>query len=143
MQYWHLPTVNSSTDKLHDREPGADAPRVESVGRGKPQVLFSHPECRAILVQLQAHERLGDHAVRQRAVVEVVTGRVRMECGSDQTECPAGSLVCLDPGERHAVYALEDSQLLLVLAPWAEADQEHLPRNATAAQGEQPVPPST
>ncbi len=138
MQYWHLPSVDSSTDKQHEREAGADAPRVETRGRSKPQVLFSHPECRAVLIDLVADERMDDHAVRERAVIEVISGRVTFDVGGMLTDCPQGSLVCLEPGERHAVHAHEDARLLLLLAPWRASshahDPERLPRNATATE---------
>ena len=46
MKRWHLPTLEPSSDKRSKREPGADAPRVPSVGTQKPRVLFSSAECR-------------------------------------------------------------------------------------------------
>ena len=138
MQHWHLPSIGSSTDKKHAREAGADAPRVETIGRSKPQVLFSHPECRAVLIDLASDERMADHVVRERAVIEVVSGRVSFDVGGVLTDCVQGSLVCLEPGERHAVHAHEDARLLLLLAPWRESphahDPERLPRNATATE---------
>lgn len=137
MQHWHLPSVDSSTDKQHDRAQGPDAPRIKSSGRSKPQVLFSHPECRAVLVDLASGESMDDHVVRERAVIEVVVGRVSFDLDGVLTDCEQGSLVCLEPGERHAVHAREDSRLLVLLAPWRKSnhahDPERLPRNATAA----------
>ena len=67
-------------------------------------------------------------------------GRVAIEASGERAECSAGTLVAFDRGERHSVQALDDSVLLLVLAPWparehyaeAEAAQpQHLPRNAS------------
>jgi quercetin dioxygenase-like cupin family protein len=129
-----------STDKLHDREPGSDAPRVATVGRSKPRVLFSDRECRAVVVDLRAGEEMGDHAVHERAVIEVVSGRIAITSGAETVECESSTLINLDPGEHHAVRALGDSQLLLLLAPWPaekgsaepEPDPRHLPRNAVA-----------
>ena len=132
MQHWYLPSINS-TDKQHPRERGADAPRVES-DTPKPQVLFSHPECRAVVIPLAAGGSMDDHVVRQRAIVTTVTGHVTFRTAEGEVDCPAGSVVDLEPGERHAVDAHEDSRLLLVLAPWRDQtrDPDHLPSNATA-----------
>jgi quercetin dioxygenase-like cupin family protein len=82
---------------------------------------------------------MGDHHVRERAVVHVVSGRVSIGVGGTPLECGAGSLVAFEPGESHSVEALEDARLLLILAPWPAAehytddeasDAQHLPANA-------------
>ena len=83
---------------------------------------------------------MGDHHVRERAVVEVISGRVSIEAAAKTVECEAGTLVTFDPGEHHALRGLEDARLLLTLAPWpavghnsaSEAPHDqHLPANAT------------
>lgn len=99
------------------------------------------------MVELGRGEAMGDHQVRERAVVEVVAGRVSVEASGETAECAAGTLVVFEPGERHGVRALEDAVLLLVLAPWpapkhydaAEGAQaQHLPPNASV--GPSPAP---
>ena len=111
-----------------------------------PRVLFSSPECRAVVIDLQRGDELGDHQVRERAVVEVVAGRVSIESSGETAECESGTLVTFDPGEHHSVHAITDARLLLLLAPWpaathnTEAEEEHdqhLPANAVA----DPIPP--
>jgi quercetin dioxygenase-like cupin family protein len=140
MRHWNLPTIAGSSDKRSVHAPGADAPRVPSVGRQKPRVLFSSPECRLIVLDLQTGESLADHRVRERAVIEVVSGRVVMESAGGIVECPAGTLVTFEPGERHALRGLEDTRMLLMLAPWPALGHnaatetphdQHLPANAT------------
>ena len=110
-----------------------------------PRVLFSYPECRAVVIDLQGGEELGEHHVRERAVVEVIAGRVSIASGEETVECNAGTLLTFDPGEHHTVWALDDAQLLLLLAPWpatnhnTEPGKEHrqqLPANALA----EPIP---
>ena len=101
MKRWHLPTLEASSDKRTAREPGADAPRVPSAGAQKPRVLFSSPECRLIALDLDAGQELSDHDVRERAVVQVISGRVAIDASGDTVECEAGTLVTFDPGERH------------------------------------------
>jgi quercetin dioxygenase-like cupin family protein len=141
MKRWHLPTLEASSDKRTEREPGADAPRVPSVGAQKPRVLFSSPECRLVALDLRSGEDLPDHHVRERAVVQVISGRVAIDASGEIVECEAGTLVTFDPGEHHAVRGLDDARLLLMLAPWPAAGQnvateetvdQHLPANATA-----------
>ena len=104
-----------------------------------PRVLFSAPECRVVVVDLASGEKVGDHRVRERALVEVVSGRVVIESSGETAECDAGTLVTFDPGEEHRVHALSEARLLLMLAPWpaaehyTEAEQsrgDHLPANA-------------
>ena len=140
MQRWNLSSLAGSSDKLHAREAGADAPRVASVDRQKPRVLFSSPECRLVVLDLARGEDMSDHQVRERAVLEVISGRVSVTTDGETVECDAGTLVTFDPGERHSLRGLEDARLLLVLAPWpapghndsAESTHEqHLPANAS------------
>jgi quercetin dioxygenase-like cupin family protein len=141
MKRWHLPTLDASSDKRTAREPGADAPRVPSVGAQKPRVLFSSPECRLVALDLRSGEHLPDHHVRERAVVQVISGRVAIDASGETVECDTGTLVTFDPGERHALRGLDDARLLLMLAPWPaaghkvateEPEDQHLPANATA-----------
>ena len=141
MRRWHLPTLEPSSDKRTAREPGADAPRVPSVGAQNPRVLFSSPECRLVALDLRSGEHLPDHHVRERAVVQVISGRVAIDASGETVECDTGTLVTFDPGERHALRGLDDARLLLMLAPWPaaghkvateEPEDQHLPANATA-----------
>jgi quercetin dioxygenase-like cupin family protein len=131
MKRWHLPTLEPSSDKRTAREPGAEAPRVPSVGAQQPRVLFSSPECRLIALDLGAGEALPEHHVRERAVVQVIYGRVAIDSSGETAECEAGTLVTFDPGERHAVRGLDDARLLLTLAPWPAADQNKTRKNHT------------
>ncbi len=141
MKRWHLPTLEASSDKRTEREPGADAPRVPSAGAQKPRVLFSSPECRLVALDLRAGEELPDHHVRERAVVQVISGRVAIDASGETAECQTGTLVTFDPGERHTLRGLDNARLLLILAPWpatahnpaaGEPEDQHLPANATA-----------
>jgi quercetin dioxygenase-like cupin family protein len=141
MKRWHLPTLEASSDKRTAREPGADAPRVPSPGAQKPRVLFSSPECRLIALDLGTGEELAEHHVRERAVVQVISGRVTIDASGETAECETGTLVTFDPGERHALHGFDDARLLLTLAPWPAAGQkvateepadQHMPVNATA-----------
>jgi quercetin dioxygenase-like cupin family protein len=85
----------------------------------KPAVLRSDDgAARAIAINLPAGEALQDHEVYEHAWLHVHMGRVEVEVDGTTTPAPAGFLAHFDPHERHEVRAVEDSHLLLVLAPW-------------------------
>jgi quercetin dioxygenase-like cupin family protein len=106
-----VPWYGAGVDRWH-------LPSVEATGKREPRVLFSTSACRAVVIDLSAGEVMGDHQVRERAVLEVVSGRVSLDVDGQEAECEPGTLATFAPGERHAVRALEDSRVLLLLAPW-------------------------
>ena len=80
-----------------------------------PVVLHSaRGEARSILIALPAGEELQDHQVHERAYVVVVDGEVDLA----GTIGGPGLAAVFDPNERHAVKAVSDARLLVVLAPW-------------------------
>jgi quercetin dioxygenase-like cupin family protein len=116
-----------------------------------PRVLFSAPECRAIVIDLQSGEAMGEHHVRERAAVQVVTGCASVDVSGEGVECKAGTLLVFEPHERHAVQALQDTRLLVILTPWpapehyTESERSHagrLPPNAVAPPVETGAEPS-
>jgi quercetin dioxygenase-like cupin family protein len=116
-------------------------PSIEANGKREPRVLFSRPECRGVLIDLNAGDEMGDHRVHEHAVVQVVSGSLELVVGDHSVECPAGTLLTFTPGETRSVRALEQSRILLLLAPWPgeghfrageDADPERMPANAAA-----------
>ena len=84
-----------------------------------PEVLRSDGEARLIAIHLPAGEELQEHQVHERAWVLVIDGMIGIATpGGDSAEGSTGLLAIFDPAERHEVTALEDSRILLVLAPW-------------------------
>jgi quercetin dioxygenase-like cupin family protein len=83
-----------------------------------PQVLSSTEEARAIALSVPAGESLQDHQVHERAWVAVIQGEVEIETGDGPIVGGAGLLVEFEPNERHAVRALTDARVLLLLTPW-------------------------
>jgi quercetin dioxygenase-like cupin family protein len=85
----------------------------------KPEVISTENEARAIVIEIPAGEKLGDHQVHERAFVFVVSGQLEIEDASGETVSGGvGLLAIFDPKERHEVRATEDSRLLLLLSPW-------------------------
>jgi quercetin dioxygenase-like cupin family protein len=115
-------------------------PSIEANGKREPRVLFSRPECRAVVIDLNEGDELGDHRLHEHAVVEVVSGRLAVTLADTTVECDAGTLMTFAPGETRRVRALEPSRVLLLLTPWPgdghfhaaeDADPARMPANAT------------
>jgi len=88
-------------------------------GARSPVVLHSRDGAeRAVLIELRAGEELGDHAVKESALLLVVDGSVRVEAADESVDAGVGSLFQFDPDERHAVTTDSGARVLLVLAPW-------------------------
>lgn len=119
--------------------------------RTGPRVLFSTPEARGVLIDLEQGDEMGDHQVRERALVHVLRGSVTCLSGAESVTCPEGSLVLFEPGEPHSVRALLPTRLLLALAPWpapghydtaSDEDPHELPVNATQPPHPSEEPPT-
>ena len=82
-------------------------PSIDQTGKREPRVLFSTTACRAVVIDLQQGETMGEHAVRENAIVHVSSGAVAITTDGPEVECPAGSLVVFAPNERHALRAIE------------------------------------
>jgi quercetin dioxygenase-like cupin family protein len=88
-------------------------------GSRSPQVLHSQEgESRVVAIHLQAGQALGDHEVKEAALVLVADGTVRIEAGDESVDGTAGMVFRFEPGERHSVSADGDARIVLVLAPW-------------------------
>jgi quercetin dioxygenase-like cupin family protein len=87
-------------------------------GSRSPVVLRSDPSARAVLVALEPGQRLGDHQVKERALVSVVEGVVRVESGGKTIEGETGCFFSFDADERRAISTDTGARILLVLAPW-------------------------
>ena len=109
MQHWNITEINAPD------------------GSRSPQVLHSQEgQARVVAIHLQPGQQLGDHQVKEAALLLVVDGRVRVEAGDESLDASAGMLFRFDPDERHAVAADGEARVLLVLAPWP-ADGHYQP----------------
>jgi quercetin dioxygenase-like cupin family protein len=111
-----------------------------AAGAAGPQVVFSTPEARVVVLDLAAGEVMREHRVRERLVVLVMLGAVEVTADGATDVLRAPTLALFDPDEDHAVRAVESSRLLLTLAPWParghyhdgeDEDPHDLPDNAT------------
>jgi quercetin dioxygenase-like cupin family protein len=81
-------------------------------------VLRSDAAARAVLIGLEPGQRLGDHQVKERALVSVVDGAVRVESGGKTIEGETGCFFTFDADERRSISTETGARILLVLAPW-------------------------
>ncbi len=88
-------------------------------GSRSPVVLHSEDgESRVVLIGLSPGQEMGDHQVKEAALLLVVAGEVRIECAGVATRAVAGDLFRFDPDERRAVSSEGGGRVLLTLAPW-------------------------
>ena len=87
-------------------------------GTRSPVVLRSDPGARAVLIALDPGQSLGDHQVKEGAIVTIVEGAVRVEAGGEAVHGEAGSCFSFDPDERRSISSDTGARLLLVLSPW-------------------------
>jgi len=91
-------------------------------GVRSPVVLHSQDgEDRVVLIELGAGQRLGEHQVKEAALVLVLSGSVRVEAGDESVDAGASELFRFDPDERRSVLSDGGARVLLVLAPWPGA----------------------
>ncbi len=92
--------------------------RTLDVAPHKPVVLRSDEDSRVIAIELPAGEQLGEHQVHERAYLIVAGGEIEVSQDGEQVSGGAGFVAYFPPGERHAVRAISDAKLVLLLAPW-------------------------
>lgn len=84
----------------------------------QPQVLRSDEETRAIAILLPAGEELKEHQVHERAYLFVADGEIEISADGRVVTGGTGLVTVFEPAERHAVKAVSDARLVLVLSPW-------------------------
>jgi quercetin dioxygenase-like cupin family protein len=91
-----------------------DAPE----GTRRAAALETVDGARAIVIRLAPGEELGDHQVRERAWLIVVEGSARIEAGGDVVEAGSGTLLTFEPDERHKVFSLSGTRIVMILSSW-------------------------
>jgi quercetin dioxygenase-like cupin family protein len=87
-------------------------------GSRSPVVLHSDGSARAVLIGLEPGQRLGDHQVKEHALLTVVEGTVQVDADGESFDAGPGTLLFFAPDERHAISTDDGARVLLVLAPW-------------------------
>jgi quercetin dioxygenase-like cupin family protein len=70
------------------------------------------------LIGLEPGQRLGEHQVKEHALVSVVDGTVRVESGGETVDGGAGCFFFFDADERRSISTDGGARILMILAPW-------------------------
>ncbi len=70
---------------------------------------------RVVLFGFAAGEELSEHTASRPAMIHVLSGVFEMTLGGERVAAPAGTLVHMAAGRRHALRATEPSRMLLTL----------------------------
>jgi len=84
-------------------------------------VLRSDDAARAVLIALEPGQALGDHQVKEYALVAVIDGSVRVDAGESTVQGGTGCVFSFDADERRSISTDDGARILLVLAPWPGA----------------------
>jgi quercetin dioxygenase-like cupin family protein len=87
-------------------------------GSRSPVVLRSDANARAVLISLEAGQSLGDHQVKEGALITVVEGSVRVEAAGEIVDGGVGWFFSFDPNERRSISSDGGARLLMVFSPW-------------------------
>jgi quercetin dioxygenase-like cupin family protein len=87
-------------------------------GTRSPVVLRSDGAARAVLIVLEPGQSLGDHQVKELALVSVVDGTVRIDAGGETVEGGEGCFFSFAADERRSISTEGGARILLVFAPW-------------------------
>jgi quercetin dioxygenase-like cupin family protein len=87
-------------------------------GIRSPVVLRSDDAARAVLISLEPGQALGEHQVKEHALVTVLDGAVRVEAGGEAIDGGLGCCFSFDADERRSISSDGGARILLVFAPW-------------------------
>jgi quercetin dioxygenase-like cupin family protein len=87
-------------------------------GSRSPVVLRSDDAARAVLISLDPGQALGEHQVKEGALVTVLDGAVRIQAGDETIDGGLGCCFFFDADERRSISSEEGARILLVFAPW-------------------------
>jgi quercetin dioxygenase-like cupin family protein len=86
-----------------------DIPKDGTISR----VVYNDDQIRVVVFGFDTDQELTEHATPLAAIVQVTSGRLHMNLGTDTVEIGAGSWVRMEPGLLHTVRALEPSVIVL------------------------------
>jgi quercetin dioxygenase-like cupin family protein len=84
------------------------------------RTLVREDDIRIILMVMRAGARIAEHRANDTASIHTLSGNVRLRLPDHDAELPAGRLLVLERGLRHAVEAVAESAFLLTLGRQAK-----------------------
>lgn len=79
------------------------------------RVLYRDDQIRVVVFAFDEGQELTDHTAAVPALVQLVSGRIRLDLDGEPVELEPGSWVRMEASLTHAVVALEPSVMLLTL----------------------------
>jgi len=79
------------------------------------RVLYRDDQIRVVVFAFDEGQELTDHTAAVPTLVQVVSGRIRLDLDGDPVDLEPGSWVRMEANLTHAVLALEPSVMLLTL----------------------------
>lgn len=89
---------------------------LDPAGGHVARTLVKRDDLGVVLIAMTDGARLPTHHARASVTIQTLSGRVVLHADGDEIELPAGALIVLEPGLRHALEATEDAAVLLTLA---------------------------
>ena len=105
--------MSASHTFLPDLVSETDIPTGGTLSR----VVFKDDLIRVVLFAFDEGQELTEHTASVPAVLQVLSGRLRLEMGSETFDAAPGDWAHMPAGLPHAVEALEPSVMLLTLLP--------------------------
>lgn len=90
-------------------------PLGDRLAESRTTALIKTDAFEVIRLVLPAGKELPEHRARGPITVQGLAGRVAFRVGVTSCELTAGTLIFLQPGQPHALLALQDSSLLLTI----------------------------
>lgn len=87
-----------------------------SVAGHRQLALVKHGPLTVMLFAFEKDGVLKEHQADGEVVIQVLKGRLSVDVAGESLVLTAGMLVALTPGQRHAVRAVEESDMLLSVA---------------------------
>jgi len=100
-------------------------------GSRSPAVLLSGDEGRAVLIELEAGQELGEHQVKENMFLVVIDGSVHIEA-AESLDAGPGTLVAFEADERRSVSSESGARVLLLFTPWPGAGHYRAEEKAEA-----------
>jgi quercetin dioxygenase-like cupin family protein len=79
------------------------------------KTVYQDVQLKVVLFAFDTDQELSDHTASTPAIIQVLSGRLVLKLGDDETQVQAGAWVHMQANLRHAVRALEPSVMLLIL----------------------------
>lgn len=86
------------------------------------KVVYKDDQIRVVLFAFDKGQELTEHTAALPAIVQVLSGQLRLTMGSETFDAKPGDWTQMPAGLPHAVVAIEPSTMLLTLLPAAITD---------------------